>query len=161
MLYYPRNPNTANRTGHRMPTERRNAQKGLQFLQQAKSEVRKKFLTKPQSCAKIEKSHKRAGTGHRMPTESLASLAFPTKSLSEVRKSVVGYPFRLDTDSVKMYVHPPSSARKTHCNSVAVGKDFNSVGLARGKCAENYAKRTPVPLRGLSRNYCQQGTGNG
>ena len=31
----------------------------------------------------------------------------------------------------------------THCNSVAIGKDFNSVGLARGKCAENYAKGLP------------------
>lgn len=136
MLYYQRNPNTANRTGHRMPTERRNTGKRLQFLQQAFSEVRKKSLTKPQSCAKIEKSHKRAGTGHRMPTESLASLAFPTKSpLSEIRNGC-----RLSVPTLPGFgrdVRPSTIERiQTHCNSVTIGEDFNSVGLARGKCVE-------------------------
>lgn len=74
------------------------------------------------------------------------------------KQSGANYPLDTGVSNVR-----PSTLERTQsaCNSVAVGKDFNSVGLARGKCAENYAKRTPVPLRGLSRNHCQQGTGNG
>lgn len=34
-------------------------------------------------------------------------------------------------------VRPSTIERiQTHCNSVAIGKDSNSVGLARGKCVE-------------------------
>lgn len=71
-----------------------------------------------------------------MPTESLASLAFPTKSpLSEIRNGC-----RLSVPTLPGFgrdVRPSTIKRiQTHCNSVAIGEDFNSVGLARGKCVE-------------------------
>ena len=111
---------------------------------------RKKFLTKPQSCAKIEKSHKRARTGHRVPTESLASLAFPTKpTLSEKSKSIVGCP------SIHHQEH--ANPLQLCCNR----RRFQLCWSSPWNVCRNHAKGTCKPICSQSGNHCQNGTGNG
>ena len=44
---------------------------------------------------------------------------------------------------VGLYKYPPSERTQSACNSVALGKDFNSVGLACGKCVGTMQKGIP------------------
>lgn len=96
-----------------------------------------------------------------MPTETVGHADLKSVSLATKRKQVVHYPFRLCPDLAELQkilcvkwqarespngmslgTVRPSTIERTQsaCNSVAVGKDSNSVGQACGKCVETMQK---------------------